>query len=224
MESKIKIMVFNKLITVLLTLFLTCILYGQAQQLNYPKIKIRAGAGLSINDFYGKQPFSTFLCPDGCLPVTQKALPNFTFGGQVIFKLKQRHYLGLGYRWHQLKLRQEVYDFFDKNTYPNNLDLTYHSFSLIHQYQLNWAKKYLWWNNAIGIDKTKGNNFIKAWSFFYRTSLSFQVKYHKNRGLAMQPFLQIGISPYTQKSGNNQAVMRPIMLGLTIDVPYDIYK
>ncbi|GEM_PF-5595058 len=40
----------------------------------------------------------------------------------------------------------------------------------------------------------------------------------------MQPFLQIGISPYTQKTGNNEAVMRPIMLGMTIDIPYDIYK
>lgn len=224
MHNKVKRMILNKLITVLLSLFLTGTLYAQEQQVFYPKIKILVGAGLSFNSFYGKQPFSTFLCTDGCLPVTQKTLPNFTFGGQVTVKLKQRHYVGIGYRLHQLKLKQEIYDFFDKNTYPNNLDLTYHSFSLIHQYQLNQAKKYIWWNNAIGLDKTKGNNFIKSWAFFYRTSLSFQVKYYKNRGLAMQPFLQIGISPYTQKSGNNEGVMRPIMLGLTIDIPYDVYK
>ena len=98
MERKIKTMIFNKFITVLLSLFLTTVLYSQEQPLIYPKIKIRAGAGLSINDFYGKQPFRTFLCTEGCLPVTQKALSNFTFGGQVTFKLKQRHYLGIGYR------------------------------------------------------------------------------------------------------------------------------
>ena len=120
-------------------------------------------------------------------------------------------------------MEQEIYDFFGRNTFQDNSDFTYHSFSLIHQYQLNRTKKYLWWNNAIGIDKTKGDRFIKTWALFYRTSLSFQVKYHKNRGLAMQPFLQIGISPYTQKIEDNEAVMQPIMLGVTVDIPYDIY-
>lgn len=207
----------------ILLLGISSLCYGQKTKINYPKVKIRVGAGLSINDFYGQQPFPTILCRIECLPIGQKALPSFTFGGQTTFWLKQRNYLGIGYRWHQIRLEQENFDLLSENRYQDNINATYHSLSIIHQYQLNPSKKYLWWNNVIGVDRSSGENNFQSWALFYKTSLSFQVKYHKNRGLAMRPFFQIGITPYTKKRGGQSSVMRPMMLGLVLEIPYDIY-
>ena len=216
-------MICKYLISTVLLFSLAFVTNGQKEQLVYPKIKIRAGAGFSINDFYGQQPFPNALCRIECFPVVQKALPSFTFGGQATLRLRRKHYIGAIYRWHQIRLEQENYDLFSNNIYQDKVDLTYHSFGLVHQYQLNPSKKYLWWNNAIGIDKSNGENNFKTWPLFYRTSLSFQIKYHKNRGLAMHPFFQIGLTPYTKKRGDQKAVMRPMMLGLMLDIPYDVY-
>lgn len=217
-------MYLKSILTLLIISIINCSSFGQDAKIKYPKTKIRLGAGISYSNFFGKQPSPIILCFEGCSPLSQSTQPSFTLGGQVNFSIKRRHYLGFGYRWHQIRIEQELIDFFNNNNFTYKTNLNYHSLSLIHQFQINPSKKYLWWSNSIGTDMNfNEESLIKKWPIFYRTSLSFPFRIINNRGPAVEPFFQIGLTRYTTRFFDKQALMRPFMIGLMINIPCDIY-
>ena len=219
---------YVKLILSILGLFIfNSVALGQTKKIKYPKTKIRLGTEIAYTNFLNKQPLLLILCTSGCSYRTQSTKPSFTFGGQVNFFVRPRHYLGLDYRWQQIKIKQHISDGPNGRGYNwmYKTNLNYHSLSIQHQFQINPTKKDIWWSNAVGTDLSciKDTSLQRECPLFYRTSLSFPLRIIKKLGPTIEPFVQLGITGYSVKTTNNKP-MRPFMVGLMVNIPYDIYK
>ena len=110
-----------------------------------------------------------------------------------------------------------MFDLFGGGTFENKLTLNYHSLYALHQYLIRPNNKNdLFWNNAIGIDHINDNYYTNNWAIFYRTGFEHHF-YLGNLTLALNPYFQIGISPYSKKF--QEGAMRPYSFGLNVQIP-----
>lgn len=216
----------KKLITknsYLIFFFLTTtnFLFGQVTDKVLPKLKINLNSGITYTRFYGKQPFELVRCIEGCTTLEQTTKPAFALGGTITKLIGSRHYLGVGYNYYRIKIDHILSDHFVVGTLlKKNLVVNYHSFYVLHQYLIKPNNGNLYWNNSIGVDFTDKHKPINNRALFYRTGLEYNF-YWGDLKLALNPYLQIGLTPYSEDIYEKKTVMRPFSFGLNFTIPLE---
>ena len=203
------------LLNILFFLF-TPPLYSQSQTNNYPETEIRVGLGIAYTNFFDTNPKPLVFCNGGhsdCQSVKQSTTPSFALSGQFLFIIKPRHQLGLGYSWHQINVKQELFPLPRSTPFIFKDNINYHSVFVQYRFQTN-PEKDIWWINAFGTEAKFYDDNLSDMPLLYRTALSFPLQIFHNQNFALEPFFQTVLSDFWKDQ--EQALIRPFTIGVMV--------